>query len=107
MRQITQDSVMAFVNGDNFRRDNTEVGRNTHDNGVVHFKLHGHIIALRVGNDLMIKGAGWQTTTTKERLNGILRAYHGDSRIYQKDFQWYLSRHGIVEDFPSDEWVKI
>lgn len=106
MRKITRYAVEAFVDGTRFKRDNTEVGKNRHD-AAIHLKLHGHTIAMRVGDLVKIKDAGWQTNTTKERLNGILDAYHSDSYIFQKDFEWFLSRHGEVRSFPSNEWVTI
>jgi len=106
MRKITRDAVEAFVNGDNFKRDNTEV--RTVNNELLMY-LHNNLIAYRcLGFDsVFINDAGWQTKTTKERLNGILDAYHSDSLIYQKNYQWYLSRHGEVEEFPSNKWVSI
>lgn len=104
MKKITRDAVRAFVNGEEFKRDNTHVYSEVGD---MFFTLHGHIIARRIEGIVYIRDAGWQTNTTKERLNGILDAYHADSYIFQKDFQWYLSRHGEVEPFPSNEWVEI
>jgi len=34
----------------------------------------------------MITNAGWQSNTTKERLNGL-----SGVSIYQKNFQWFLN----------------
>ena len=104
MRKITSDAVEAFVNGEEFRRDNTKVHSGL-SNSIMY--LHGHMIASKEGNTVKIKDAGRQTKTTKERLNGILDAYHGDSYIFQKDYQWYLSRHGEVEEFLSSKWIEI
>jgi len=36
--------------------------------------------------DLWINDAGWQTVTTKERLNGFPTV-----NIQQKDFEWFLN----------------
>ena len=71
MRKITSDAVEAFVNGEEFRRDNTKVHSGL-SNSIMY--LHGHMIASKEGNTVKIKDAGWQTKTIKERLNGILDA---------------------------------
>jgi hypothetical protein len=52
-------------------------------------KLHGNEIAYRYNDPertLSITDAGWQTNTTKERLNGIPNVH-----IHQKDWVWYLN----------------
>ena len=52
-------------------------------------KLHGNKIAYRYNDPertLSITNAGWQSVTTKERLNGI-----PDVSIHQMNFVWYLN----------------
>ena len=50
-------------------------------------RLHGHIIAeMDFEGNLWINDAGWQTVTTKERLNGFPSV-----NIVQKNFQWFLN----------------
>jgi hypothetical protein len=73
--KITMDSVHAFVIGEPFSRENMEVTAN--DNGV-YLKLHGNIIALRDREDgkVYIRNCGWETNTTKRRLNYLLYAYN-------------------------------
>lgn len=70
MRKITKDSVNAFMQGSTFKSANTSVevkGNN------INLKLHGNTIASRGINSriVTITTAGWDTTTTKERLNGL------------------------------------
>lgn len=48
--------------------------------------LHGNKIAERRGGALWVTNAGWATSTTKERLNGLPRV-----RVQQKQGQWYLN----------------
>jgi hypothetical protein len=49
--------------------------------------LHGNVIAeMTQHGELWINDAGWQTVTTKERLNGFNMV-----DIVQKDFEWYLN----------------
>ena len=84
MRKITRDSVNAFLNRQTFKRQNMEV---TSFDDSFYLKLHGNTIAVLHGDGtLMITDAGWQTNTTKERLNGLPNV-----NIHQKNFVWYLN----------------
>jgi hypothetical protein len=86
MRKITQESVDAFMNARKFKKGNMEVEVLTN---VTILKLHGNKIAYRYNDPdrtLSITNAGWQSVTTKERLNGI-----PDVSIHQKNFVWYLN----------------
>lgn len=85
MRQITRDAVQAFRNWEKFNRGNTAVIPGV--NGAV-MTLHGNPIAASQYGEIHVTSAGWETPTTKERLNGILSAI-GCQGIYQKDFTWY------------------
>ena len=83
MRQITADSVHAFVHNQPFKRQNMQV---TIDDDGTHLLLHGNEIAHRTKDgQLEITDTGWQTNTTKERLNAIPGVH-----IYQKNFGWYF-----------------
>lgn len=85
MRKITQESIEAFYANEDFKKSNTQVmtgGTN------VDLFLFGNLIAsknVRTG-ELSITNAGWQSNTTKERLNG-LNGVH----ISQKKGIWYLN----------------
>lgn len=85
-RKITTDAINAFMNGENFSRDNTSVSVNSF--GDVVLMLHGNQIAQKrkIENDLQISNAGWFSTTTKERLNGL----PGVS-VCQRKGVWFLN----------------
>lgn len=103
MRKITEEATRAFHNGYDFKKDNTEVVKN--EDGI-RFYLHGNCIAKKVyGDGLYLSHCGWETNTTKERLNGILYPYQ-DRYIYQKDFQWYLHEDGKDKEF-APGWNKV
>ncbi len=90
MKQITEESVNAFLNRRGFNRQNMKVA--ILDNKC-YLLLHNNIIAiLHPDNTLMISNAGWQSNTTKERLNGVIRLSGINIEpIYQKNWQWYLN----------------
>lgn len=85
MRKITEEAIEAFNYNEDFKKSNTQVmtgGRQTE------LYLFGNLIAIkniRTG-ELSITNCGYQTVTTKERLNGL----RGVS-IRQKQGVWYLN----------------
>jgi hypothetical protein len=86
MRSITLDACRAFMAAQPFKRSNTEVVVLPN---VTVLKLFGNEIAYRYNDPektLSITNCGWDSNTTKERLNGIEGV-----RINQTKGQWYLS----------------
>ncbi len=85
MRQITEQSVAAFNANKSFKLANTIIDVDSKETKMY---LHNNLIAVKdiESGRLKITNAGWQSNTTKERLNGL----NGVS-IYQKDFSWYLN----------------
>ena len=86
---ITMDSVHAFIAGKPFRRENMSVETNSDR---VYLKLHSNTIAYRSKSDgkVYISNCGWETNTTKMRLNYLLYKYNSPLQIRQKNFVWYL-----------------
>ena len=72
-----------------FSSGNTTVVQNDRDMDVF---LHGNHIATlcKISMDLRIFDGGWQSNTTKSRLNALLDEFGGGDRVIQKDFAWYL-----------------
>ena len=86
MRKIEQQMNEAILNREDFRKDNTEV-ITISDCSFVY--LHGNHIAT-VGKTLDICDAGWQTVTTKSRLNALLNEFAEGCYLFQKKFDWFL-----------------
>lgn len=71
MRQITRNACAAFMQGQHFERSNTHVFQEPYTR-FWHLELFGNCIAKRTESGrLQISSAGWNTTTTRERLNGL------------------------------------
>lgn len=68
MRKITRDAVDAFYGGYNYKNSNTEV---IHEGTATVYLLHNNGIARRINDKIAISLAGWNTNTTRERLNGL------------------------------------
>ena len=86
MRNIEKDMLAALAQGREWKSGNTSVS----SGGEV--RLHGHLIATLHGGELTIKDAGWQTVTTKSRINALLDAFSLGWSVIQRDWQWYLVR---------------
>ena len=90
MRKITKNAIDAFMNNKHFNRDNTYVSI-ARDSGnmpkVTTLYLHDSPIAYKYEDGTIeIQTCGWNTHTTKERLNGIPGV-----QIYQLQGKWYLN----------------
>ena len=88
MRKIESRMNDAISNNKDWKLDNTEVHTL---NGVSYVYLFGNKIA-EIGNSFIrLYDGGWQTTTTKSRLNAIL-SEHGlkNEGVYQKAYKWFL-----------------
>lgn len=83
MRKVTQKAVQSFRNNVNFKQGNTKVERLGNETRLY---LHNNLIAKRNPKGLFITNAGWQSNTTKERLNALPNV-----SIQQKNWQWYLN----------------
>ena len=95
MRKIEMEMNSAIRYRRNFSKANTSV-RCFKTNGIttdVDVFLHGnHIASLdTASNHLTIKDGGWQSVTTKSRLNALLDEFAPSMGIFQKDWIWYLS----------------
>lgn len=89
MRKITAESVEAFINMWDYKKDNTEV--KTYSDCITKMFLHWNFIAEynQRENKLWISNDSYYTNTTKERLNGILESltYY---KLKQIKWVWYL-----------------
>ena len=72
---------------------------------VVEVFLHGNHIASvdTATNDLTLFDGGWQSVTTKSRLNALLDEFVPSMGIFQKNWTWFLSDRldGSVVPFVS------
>ena len=89
MRKIERQMNQAMRYFRPFSSANTTVVQNDRDMDVF---LHGNHIATldKISMDLRIFDGGWQSNTTKSRLNALLEEFGGGDRVIQKDFVWYL-----------------
>ena len=102
MRKIEQQMNTAIRYRRNWASSNTMVRVYKE---VVEVFLHGnHIASLDTAtHKLTIKDGGWQSVTTKSRLNALLDEFVPSMGIFQKNWTWFLSDRldGSVVPFVS------
>lgn len=102
MRKIERDMNRAIRAGRNFSSSNTMVKTECDINGKESFVfLHGNHIATVKNNSIIIKDGGWQSNTTKSRLNALLDEFSYGTRVFQKQFEWFVGYKNVKEDFVS------
>lgn len=85
MANITVDAAKAFMEHRKFNRSNTNVMIDAE--GKAYMSLFGNLIATHTKEGVIsITDAGWDTKTTKTRLNGLPLC-----RIHSLKKQWYLN----------------
>ena len=88
----------AIQRNANWTKANTSV---TTENGISEVRLHGNLIA-KVGDDFVtVFDGGWQSTTTKSRLNALINEFCEPTTdgVFQKDFAWFIRDNKVTHDF--------
>ena len=92
MRKIEQQMNDAVANNKNWQSANTSVHYNE-ENGVSIVRLHGNKIAEVSDTDMTIFDGGYQSVTTKSRLNALCQEFCvAGEGVFQKDFAWYVRK---------------
>ena len=92
MRQIESQMNKAIRSQSNWSMQNTTVF--TTDNGLEStVYLHGNHIATywHDTRQLQLKDGGWQSNTTKSRLNALLYEFFTGTRILQENWKWFIT----------------
>ena len=100
MRKLEKQMNHALSNKNNWAGSNTTVTYNDSTNCSSVY-LHGHQIATldHSTNALKLSSCGYETVTTKSRLNAILDEVKYGCKVFQKNFDWFVSYNDDVKDF--------
>ena len=101
MRKIEQLMNVAISNNHEYwSKANTSV--ETID-GVSYVRLHGNLIAEVDDDGIKLYDGGWQSNTTKSRINAILTE-HGiaGEGVFQKNYQWFIRLYNGTEFFVTE-----
>jgi hypothetical protein len=93
MRKIERLMNAAIQAGEDFKLANTMV---INEGGISFVFLHGNKIAEIGDSFIRLFDGGFQSNTTKSRLNAILSAHgeRGDS-VFQKNFKWFVNMNTV------------
>ena len=82
----------AIQSNSNWSNANTTVHFNEEENVSI-VRLHGNKIAEIDDDSMTIFDGGWQTTTTKSRLNALCNEFciTGEG-VFQKNYQWFVRK---------------
>ena len=96
MRKVTKQITQAFIDG-----ESRQVGNTRTDGKAIY--LHGNKIAEKRNDTVSLTLAGWNTVTTRERLNGLLTALGSAAGFNQKKGKPYFDGQ-LIHD---EQWVDV
>ena len=92
MRKIEQQMCAAVQKNINWKSGNTSV-HFSEEYGTSTVYLHDNLIAIVSDNDMEIFDGGYQSQTTKSRLNALCDEFCvAGEGVFQRDFAWYVSQ---------------
>ena len=102
MRKIEQQMIAAINNNQNWESGNTSV-HYSEEYGTSTVYLHDNLIAIVSDNDMEIFDGGYQSNTTKSRLNALINEFCNaiTDGVFQKNYQWFISDNNEVKPFTS------
>ena len=99
MRKIEKEMIAAVKGDINWSKDNTSV---IIEDNVSKVYLHGNLIAEIDDVSLKLYDGGYQTKTTKSRLNALLSEFGytcgtKQEYIFQKQYEWFIQMFDLTE----------
>ena len=99
MRKIESQMIAAVKGNINWSKDNTSV---VFEDDISKVYLHGNLIAEVDDVSLKLFDGGYQTMTTKSRLNALLSEFGytcgtKQEYIFQKQYEWFISMFDLTE----------
>ena len=100
MRKLERQMNRAVATKCNWCGSNTQVTYNEMTD-CSQVRLHGHLIATvdHSTNAVKLDSCGYQTVTTKSRLNALLEEVKYGCKVFQKDFDWFVGYQDQVASF--------
>ena len=101
MRQIETEMNQAIRNGHAWSKSNTCITYDPTNNMSAEVYLHGNHIATVTDNALTLFDGGWQSNTTKSRLNALINEFCDGTKtgVFQKNWTWFVKAFGITTVF--------
>jgi len=108
MRKITSNAINAFMNNNKFSESNTRIDViDDGSNQKTELYLFDNLIAYKINENYYISSAGYSTSTTRERLNGLIVKL-GCGRVFIKDFtMYYKDSVGVINLLDSPYFTQV
>jgi hypothetical protein len=108
MRKIESQMCAAVQKNIDWQSSNTSVHFDA-ETGVSVVRLHGNKIAEIDDTSMTIFDGGWQTTTTKSRLNALCTEFCiAGEGVFQKNYKWFVRKfagqNGTEKVFVNEEF---
>ena len=102
MRKIETQMNIAITRNRDWQSDNTSVAYDLHT-GVSVIRLHGNKIAEVTDDTVTIFDGGYQSNTTKSRLNAIINEFCNafTDGVFQKNYQWFVRDNNVTKEFTN------
>jgi uncharacterized protein YpmS len=106
MRKIETQMIQAIKSETDWKSGNTKVVNFFNDGDkcvVASVFLHGNKIAEVSDNDMTIFDGGWQSNTTKSRLNALINEFCNafTDGVFQKNYQWFVRDNNVTKEFTN------
>jgi len=103
MRKIETEMNQAIRNGHAWSKDNTCITYDPTNNMSAEVYLHGNHIATYnyADKELSLFDGGWQSNTTKSRLNALCYEFATGFGVFQKNWDWFVGdfENKTIKDF--------
>ena len=90
---------------ESFRAGKRLTIRNTSTDGKG-MTLFGNHIAWMSGDELSVTLCGWNTATTRERVNAVFSAFRLNAKVFSKNGQAFVDVEGKIRPISPDEILK-
>ena len=108
MRKIEREMIQAIIERSYFKKATTKVTvfvpKGADSKAEMRVYLHdNHIATYTDDGQLFVNHCGWETVTTKSRLNSLINFVADPTKngIYQKNYKWFITRNGVDYQMPQ------
>ena len=70
-----------------------------HSDGFVRVVYHTTTVVKFNDYEVILNSNGWETATTKARMNQTSNQYELGFKVYQKNYEWFVDLYGKTYDF--------
>lgn len=81
-----------------------------HKDGATHVRYHDtDVVSFTRGEThplITLRSGGWQTATTKARMNQASNQFDLGFQVYQKDFAWFVNSSEFPDPLPFEDGMQ-